>query len=85
MSAWRYLLAYALGFVVLVGMMFWVAGDTRLGVYLVAGFSVALLAFLLLARLTIRLVATLRGGSEKTSMRLLMPGTASLVHGQAST
>ena len=74
-SAWRYLLAYALGFVVLVGMMFWVAGDSRLGVYLVAGFSAALLAFLLLARLTIRLVATLRGGSGAVGWRF---GLASL-------
>ena len=75
MPAWRFLLAYALGFFVLMGMMFWVAGDARLGTYLVGGFSAALLVFLLLARLIVRLVAALRGGSGAVGWRF---GLASL-------
>jgi putative ABC transport system permease protein len=56
--------SYALGFATLAGLMFWVAGEVRLGSYVVGGFSVAMLVFALVARLVIRLAASLRGGAR---------------------
>lgn len=66
---------YLLGFLALAGLMFWVAGDWRLGAYVVGGFSAALLIFSLLARLAIHLVAGLRGQSASIGWRY---GMASL-------
>ena len=55
---------YLLGLAALAGLMFWVAGEIRLGVYVVGGFSVAMLTFALVARLAIRLAALVRGGAR---------------------
>ncbi|WP_301101589.1 FtsX-like permease family protein [Propionivibrio sp.] len=60
----RLLGGYALGLAALAGLMFWVAGEIRLGAYLVSGFSVAMLLFAFLARVAIRLAALLRGGAR---------------------
>ena len=60
----RLLGAYAMGLMVLAGLMFWVAGEVRLGAYVVGGFSAAMLVFALVARLTIRLAALARGGAR---------------------
>lgn len=60
----RLFAGYLLGFTVLAGLMFWVADEIRLGTYVVAGFSVAMLFFALVARLSIRLVALVRGGAR---------------------
>lgn len=51
---------YLLGFLALAGLMFWMAGQIELGAYVVGGFSVALIAFSLIARGAIRLAAVLR-------------------------
>ena len=59
--------SYLLGFLALAGLMFWIAGEVRLGAYVVGGFSVALLVFSALARLAIRLAARLRGGVRHAS------------------
>lgn len=61
----RLLAGYALGFVALAGLMFWVAGEVRLGAYVVGGFSGALLVCALIARLAIRGLARLRGGATR--------------------
>lgn len=53
---------YALGLLLLAGLMLVVAGDRRLGGLVVAGFVGALLVFWLLAALLIRLLASLRRG-----------------------
>jgi putative ABC transport system permease protein len=53
---------YLLGLAVLAGLMFWVAGEMRLGAYVVGGFSAAMLLFALVARGAIRLAALARGG-----------------------
>lgn len=52
---------YALGFLLLGGLIVLVAGDPRLGLLALGGFSVALLAFWLLARAALALVGRLRG------------------------
>lgn len=52
---------YALGFAVLAGLMFWVAGEIRLGAYVVAGFLLAMLLFAGAARVAIRIASLLRG------------------------
>jgi len=52
---------YLLGLLALAGLMFWVAGELRLGAYVVGGFSAALLLFAVVARLAVRLAASLRG------------------------
>ena len=56
--------SYALGLATLAALMFWVAGEIRLGSYVVGGFSLAMLIFALLARLVIRLAASLRGNAR---------------------
>jgi len=53
---------YALGVVVLGGLLLLVSGDLRLGAYAIGGFAGALLAFWLLARTSVRAVSRLRGG-----------------------
>lgn len=53
---------YLLGFLALGGLMFWIAGEVRLGAYVAGSFTVALLIFATLARLTIRLAAYFRSG-----------------------
>lgn len=60
----RLLGGYALGLLALAGLMVWVAGEIRLGVYVVGGFSGAMLIFALVARVAIRLAALLRGGAR---------------------
>ena len=44
--------------------MFWVAGEVELGAWVVAGFTIALIAFALIARLAVRLAAAARGGGR---------------------
>ncbi len=55
--------SYALGLAVLVGLMFWIAGDVRLGAYVAGGFTAAMLSFALIARVAIRLASMARGGA----------------------
>ena len=62
MPQMRLLAGYAFGFLVLAGLLLWMAGEWRLGSYIVGGFSGAMVLFGLLARLFIRLVSRLRGG-----------------------
>lgn len=50
----------AFGFVLLAALMFWVAGEVRLGAYVVGGFVSAMLSFAILAWLTIGAVGVLR-------------------------
>lgn len=54
---------YALGLVLLAGLIIGVAGDVRLGAYAVGGFVVALGSFWVIARLIIAAIARLRGGA----------------------
>ena len=58
---------YALGLAALAALMFWVAGELRLGAYVVAGFAVALAAFGAVAWLAVRALALLRA---------ILPGNA---------
>ena len=58
---------YTLGLAALAGLMFWVAGEIRLGAYVVGGFSAALLLFALIARAAIRVAALARGGARSPS------------------
>jgi putative ABC transport system permease protein len=51
---------YALGLICLMALMFWIAGDFRLGSYVVGGFTVALLLFAGIARGAVKLVRRLR-------------------------
>ena len=60
----RLLGGYALGLVALAGLMFWVAGELRLGAYVVGGFTAAMLFFALVARLAIRLASLARGSAR---------------------
>ncbi len=55
---------YALGFAALAGLMFWVAGEIRLGAYVVGGFSGAMFVFALVGRGAIRLAALARGSAR---------------------
>ncbi len=52
------LAVYALGFVTLGALLVWQAGDPKLGLIVVGGFSVAVLAFAAIAWLTLRAVAS---------------------------
>lgn len=60
---------YAAGLVSLAGLMFWVAGEVRLGTYVVGGFAAAMLVFTALAWLTIRLTRILRFASAGNAGR----------------
>lgn len=64
LPAWRLLASYALGLTALAGLMFWVAGEIRLGAYVVGGFTAAMLVFALVARAAIRLAALARGSAR---------------------
>ena len=55
--------AYAIGLILLAGLIIGVAGNVRLGVYAVGGFVVALGSFWVVARLIIAAIARLRGGA----------------------
>jgi putative ABC transport system permease protein len=55
---------YLAGLAALAGVMFWVAGDATLGAWVVGGFVAALAVFALVARLVVRLAASLRGGAH---------------------
>ena len=59
---------YVLGLAALGGLMFWVAGEIRLGAYVVAGFSGAMCFFALVARIAIRLAALVRGGARSRTV-----------------
>jgi len=56
--------SYLLGLLALAGLMFWVAGEVKLGTYVIGGFAAALVIFAGLARLAIRLLSVLRGGAH---------------------
>ncbi len=58
----RLIASYALGLGGIAGLMFWVAGEVRLGAYVVGGFSAALVIFALVARVAVRLASMLRRG-----------------------
>lgn len=60
----RLICGYVLGLAALAGLMFWVAGEIRLGAYVVGGFSAAMLVFALVARGAIRLAALARGSAR---------------------
>lgn len=53
---------HILGLALLGGLMFWVAGDLRLGAWAVGGFALAALVFTVLARALVRLAGLVRGG-----------------------
>jgi putative ABC transport system permease protein len=53
---------YALGVLLLAGLLLLVSGDLRLGGFAIGGFAGALIVFWLVARLSVRLVSRLRGG-----------------------
>lgn len=55
---------YAVGIALLAGLMFWVAGDVRLGSYAVGGFAGATVLFTLLARGAVRLSGLIRGAGR---------------------
>ena len=69
------LASYALGLVALGGLMLWVAGDLRLGAFVVGGFVAALVVFALVARGFVRLLSRLRGRRSGVGWRY---GLASL-------
>ena len=58
----RLIASYALGLGGIAGLRFWVAGEARLGAYVVGGFSAALVIFALVARVAVRLASILRRG-----------------------
>ena len=58
---------YAAGLAALVGLMFWVAGEVRLGSYVVAGFAAAMLLFAGVAWLAVRSSALLRPAGSVSS------------------
>ncbi|MFT3850094.1 MAG: FtsX-like permease family protein [Propionivibrio sp.] len=58
----RLIASYALGLASLAGLMIWIAGELRLGAYIVGGFSAALVVFALVARFAVRFASMLRGG-----------------------
>ena len=55
---------YGLGLLLLAGLMFWMAGEVRLGAYAVGGFALALVIFASLARLAVRLLGLVRGAGR---------------------
>lgn len=56
--------AYGIGLALLAGLMFWMAGEVRLGAYSVAGFAAALLVFTALARLAVGGLGMVRGAGR---------------------
>ncbi len=60
---------YLAGLFLLAGLMFWVAGEARLGSYVVGGFSGAMLVFAGLAWLAIRLSALWRNAASASASR----------------
>ena len=62
-SYWYLVGSLFFGVTLLGGLMLWLAGDVRLGVYTVSGFIVASLIFLVLARIAVRAAASVRGRS----------------------
>ncbi len=71
-------LAYALGFGTLAALLLWQSGDVKLGLTVVGGFSVAVLAFIGLAYLV------LRTASSPASMRLFGARSAAVRYGLAN-
>jgi putative ABC transport system permease protein len=60
---------YGLGLAFLVALMYWMAGDVRLGSYAVGGFALALLVFVLLARVAVRAIGMVRGAGGRFGWR----------------
>jgi putative ABC transport system permease protein len=75
---------YLAGLLALAGLMFWIAGEIRLGAYVLGGFSAALLAFALIARLAVRLAALVRGGARAGAPRRAGEGGIGWRYGLAS-
>ncbi len=71
-------LAYALGFAALVALLLWQAGDLKLGVTVVGGFSAAVLLFIGVA------LAALRAASSGPAMRLLGARNPAVRYGLAN-
>ena len=65
--------AYAFGSAALAGLMLWVAGELRLGLIVIAGFSAALVLYALLARLLLSLLTRIDLGAVSTGLPSL-PG-----------
>ncbi|HZX32393.1 MAG TPA: FtsX-like permease family protein [Rhodocyclaceae bacterium] len=55
---------YGVGLALLVGLMYWMAGDVRLGSYVVGGFAGALLFFVMVARGAVRTLGMVRGAGR---------------------
>lgn len=60
---------YLAGFLTLVCLMFWVAGEVELGAWVAGGFGAALVVFAVVARLAVSLAAALRGRGRSDSYR----------------
>lgn len=61
---------YLFGFLALAGLMCWVAGEIELGAYVVGGFSAALIAFAVTARVAVRLAAAARAAGRTDAGKL---------------
>jgi putative ABC transport system permease protein len=81
----RLLGGYALGLAALAGLMFWVAGEVRLGAYVVGGFAASMLVFALIARASIALAALARGGARSRTGIGWRYGLASLERRSAAS
>lgn len=79
--------SYLAGISCLAGLMFWMAGDVRLGAVVLGGFAAALAVFALLGRLLLaasaRLAGRVRGGWRLGLANLMRRGEASLVQAVA--
>ena len=70
--------AYALGFATLAGLLLWQSGDLKLGVTVVGGFSAAVLLFIGIAWVA------LRGASSSVSMRVFGASSPAVRYGLAN-
>jgi len=79
--------SYLVGILCLAGLMFWMAGDVRLGTVVLGGFAAALAVFVLVGRLLLavsaRLAGGVRGGWRLGLANLMRRGAASLVQAVA--
>ncbi|HNC27578.1 FtsX-like permease family protein [Accumulibacter sp.] len=69
-----FMAGYLLGLLALSGLICWLAGELQLGLTIVGGFLIALLAFALVARLAVRAAAALRSRRAFVSTRPLQLG-----------
>ena len=76
---------YLLGLLALAGLMMWVAGEVRLGAWVVGCFAAALIVFAAFARLAIFLAASLRSGMHASSGFGWRYGLASLERRSAAS